>query len=54
MTEDKTNREIVAALNVSEGTIKFRDHGIFKNGVSKRAQVVVRMLKSGHVHLHAI
>lgn len=48
ITEGKSNQEIAAALNVSEGTIKFHVNGILRKlNVSDRTQAVLVALKRG-------
>lgn len=52
MTEGKSNQEIAAALNVSEGTIKFHVNGILRKlNVSDRTQAVLVALKRGIANL---
>ena len=48
ITEGKSNQEIAATLNVSEGTVKFHVNGILRKlNVSDRTQAVLVALKRG-------
>ncbi len=52
ITEGKSNQEIAAALNVSEGTVKFHVNGILRKlNVSDRTQAVLVALKRGIANL---
>ncbi|OCQ89064.1 DNA-binding response regulator [Nostoc sp. MBR 210] len=53
MSTGKTNQEIAAVLQISEGTVKYHvNHILSKLGVSDRIQAVITALKRGIVTLH--
>jgi len=52
VTEGKTNKEVAAALTITEGTVKVQMNHIFhKLGVSNRTEAVTRAMQRGLVRL---
>lgn len=53
VTEGKTNKEVAAALNITEGTVKVQMNHIFhKLGVSNRTEAATRAMERGLVRLN--